>query len=210
MNYIKVTPATYVDNNTTKVNCYYSNQLLTKINRLNKRYENSNQLDLALIKKAIYYAKKYHDNQFRQSGEPYYSHPLQVAHMVCDYIFKTEAIVVSILHDTIEDTCITKEIIEADFGSSIANQVEELTRIKNGRKITSTQTLESLFSKQQYDLLLIKLVDRLHNMQTIAFKTKDKIKKTVTETLEFFIKPALYLELKDLASELQKLCHQYS
>ena len=50
MNYIKVTPATYVDNNTTKVNCYYSNQLLTKINRLNKRYENSNQLDLALIK----------------------------------------------------------------------------------------------------------------------------------------------------------------
>ena len=162
-------------------NCYYTNKLLTKLLYL-KTYS-TNQIDFMEIFKAIFFAKKYHKNQFRQSGEPYYSHPLEVAYIVSNYLFKTEAIIVSILHDTIEDTVVTKKMLEINFGSSIANQVEYLTRIKDGRKITSEQIIESLYNQKKYDLLVIKLIDRLHNLQTIHIKTTNKIKETVIETL---------------------------
>ena len=185
--------------------CTYSNQLLTKLAYLNK-YLNI-KIDIFEIKKAIYFAKKYHGNQLRNSGELYYSHPLKVACIVSDYLPRTNAVVVSILHDTIEDTLLTKELIAANFGATIANQIEDLTRNKSDRKITSAQIIELLCNQQKHDVLLIKLVDRLHNIQTLRFKTKEQIKKTAIETLEFFIKPALHLGIRNIALELQKLCN---
>jgi len=81
--------------------CCYSERLLTKLSLINET--SKYKIDLLEIKKAIYYAKKYHGTQKRQSGELYYSHPIEVAFNVADHCFKTDILVTSILHDTIED-----------------------------------------------------------------------------------------------------------
>jgi (p)ppGpp synthase/HD superfamily hydrolase len=95
--------------------CPYSTRLLDKLLVLNEQAK----FELTAIKKAIYYAKIYHGK--RQSGEPYYSHPLEVAYLIADYLFRTDIIITSILHDTLEDTTLTFEMIEHSFGIVIAN-----------------------------------------------------------------------------------------
>ena len=113
--------------------CKYSIKLLEKLKSLNTQ----NVLDFELINKAIYWAKKYHDGQFRKSGEPFYSHPLEVAYMLSDYNLKTDVITASILHDIIEDTEVTVEMIEGTFGQRIAEMVDMLTRDRpDGTKLT--------------------------------------------------------------------------
>lgn len=141
--------------------CCYSERLINKLLILNERAKD--KIDIGVVKKAIYFAKKYHGSQMRQSGEPYYSHPIEVAYMISDYLFRTDIIVTSILHDTIEDTELTKEKIAEEFGVKVANQVQDLTRIKcEGVKISSAKTVELLYKEKKYDVLLIKLFDRLH------------------------------------------------
>ena len=95
------------------------------------------------VKKGIYYAKKYHGSQMRQSGEPYYSHPIEVAYMLAQYtaleiprLFRTDMIVTALLHDTIGDIQLTKKMIAYIFGSQVASQVEELTRVNPHGKIS--------------------------------------------------------------------------
>jgi len=186
--------------------CYYSDRLLTKLSLINKT--KGSKLNLQEIKKAIYYAKKYHGAQTRQSGEPYYSHPLEVAYIAADYVTDTNIIITSILHDTIEDTALTKEMINLIFGSTIANQVENLTRIKEGKKISSAKMLESLWFQKKLEALFIKQIDRLHNMRTISFKSPPKIKEITLETVEVYIIIAIYLGLTDVEQELKQLCLQ--
>ena len=86
--------------------CYYSDRLIEKL----KSLDTKNVLDYKLINKAIYWAKKYHGEQKRKSGEPYYTHPLEVAYMISEHKLKTNVIVASILHDIIEDTEVTAGI----------------------------------------------------------------------------------------------------
>ncbi len=184
--------------------CYYSDRLIDKLLLLNEKADN--KIDISQVKKAIYYARKYHGNQKRQSGELYYSHPLEVAYMVSDYLFRTDIIVTSILHDTIEDTALTKELIESIFGSLIANQVEDLTRVKVDYKISSAELVELLWQQKKYELLFIKQFDRLHNMLTIGAKSPEKIKKITKETLETFVMLAAYLETHGIEKKLIQIC----
>lgn len=185
--------------------CIYSDRLLDKL--LFLMQETGKKVDIVEIKKAIFYARKYHGNQKRQSGEPYYSHPLEVAYMISSYLLRTDIIVTSILHDTLEDTELTFEMIETIFGKIVANQVMDLTRIKeDGEKISSAVMVESLWIQKKYDLLLIKQFDRLHNMQTIGAKSPEKIKKIVVETLNSFLILATYLGIKEPEEELRQLC----
>ncbi len=189
--------------------CKYSDRLLDKLALINEN--SSDKIDILEVKKAIYYARKYHGNQKRQSGEPYYSHPLEVAYMISDYLFRTDIIVTSILHDTIEDTELTFEMIESIFGKLVASQVEDLTRIKeNNRKISSAEVVESLWLQKKYDVLLIKQFDRLHNMQTIGVKSPDKIKKITKETIGTFIVLAAYLGIRNIEEELLSSCKTFS
>ncbi len=92
--------------------CQYSIRLIDKL----KSLDTKNVLDFGLINKAIYWAKKYHGDQKRKSGEPYYSHPLEVAYMVSDYKLNTGVIVTSVLHNIVEDTEVTTEMILDTFG----------------------------------------------------------------------------------------------
>ena len=122
--------------------CEYSDRLMNKLYQMNQ--EVNRPIDLEEVRKGIYYAKKYHGSQMRQSGEPYYSHPLEVAYMVAEYTaskipsyFRTDIIVTSILHDTLEDTKLTEKMIAYIFGDKVASQVEALTRVKPHGKISS-------------------------------------------------------------------------
>jgi len=197
----------YINNWHTKFeSCQYSDKLLGKITLLNTA--TNNPVDIQEVKKAIYYARKYHGSQMRQSGEPYYSHPIEVAFMVADYLLKTEAIVTSILHDTIEDTELTYGMIKDIFGELVANQVMDLTRIKeDGRKISSAELVGSLWLQKKYETLFIKQFDRLDNIRTVGVKTPEKIQKIVNETIQTFIVLAVYLEMPTVKQELVRLCY---
>lgn len=186
--------------------CCYSERLINKLLILNERAKD--KIDMGMVKKAIYFAKKYHGDQKRQSGEPYYSHPIEVAYMISDYLFRTDIIVTSILHDTIEDTALTKEMLVELFGEIIASQVEDLTRIKEDVKITSAEMMEKLYKEKKKDVLLIKLFDRFHNIQTIGAKSPEKIKKTIKETLISFFLFAQYCGILELEHEIRKLSIQ--
>lgn len=186
--------------------CCYSEKLVNKLLRLNEKAKN--KIDIIEVKRAIYFAKKYHGDQKRQSGEPYYSHPLEVAYMVADYLLRTDIIITAILHDTIEDTALTQERITMIFGEQVADQVMDLTRIKADCKISSAEMVEILYQEKKYDVLLVKLFDRLHNMQTISTKSPEKIQKIIAETLEKFIIITTYLEIPLIQNNLVKLCYQ--
>ncbi len=188
--------------------CYYSDRLLGKLSELNS--STSTQVDITAVKKAIYYAKKYHGSQLRQIGEPYYSHPLEVAYMVADYLFRTDIIVTAILHDTIEDTELTQDKIAVLFGELIAGQVEDLTRDKAYGKISAGEMIELLFKQKKYEVALIKIFDRIHNLQTVGVKSPEKIKKIITETLKDFLVLAAFLGITAVEKRITQLCEQYS
>ena len=192
--------------------CKYSNRLLDKLLLLNEDKSKEDKINISKIQKAIYYAKKYHGDQKRQSREPYYSHPFEVAYMISDYLFRTDIIVTSILHDTIEDTELTFEMIRKLFGEVIAHQVMDLTRITggDGRKISSAEMVGFLFEQKKYDLLLIKQFDRLHNMQSIGAKSPEKIKKITEETIGTFTVLAAFLGIRSIEEELIQSCTTFT
>jgi (p)ppGpp synthase/HD superfamily hydrolase len=184
--------------------CYYSDRLLNKLLKLNN--DASKPVDITEIKKAIYYAKKYHGTQKRLSGEDFYSHPIEVAYMVSEYLFATDAIVTSILHDTIEDTKLTKKQIATIFGELIASQVEDLTRVTVAGKITSTEMIKNLWRQKNYDMLTIKICDRWHNLLTIDAKPQEKRRELLLETLKEFIVLAISLGMRKAELDLSRLC----
>ncbi len=193
------------------INCHYTDRLLNKLSELNQQV--TQPVDIDEIRKGIYYARKYHGSQMRQSGDPYYSHPIEVAYMVAEYTaqempqyFRTDMIVTSLLHDTIEDTTLTEDMIAQVFGKQIAGQVADLTRVKQHGKISAAKTIEQLWLKKKHDILLIKLFDRIHNMQTIGAKSSEKARKTIVETLSRFITLSMYYNTPTIEQNFVELC----
>lgn len=186
--------------------CKYSIRLIAKL----KSLDTKNVLDFNLINKAIYFAKKYHEGQLRKSGEPFYSHPLEVAYMVSDYNLKTDVIASSILHDIIEDTEVTAKMIHNAFGQRIAEMVDRLTRDRpDGTKLTVEEIINSTYKNGDKEVLLIKLIDRLHNIQTIESMSTQKIEKIIAETLTNFIAGSMYLGLLEIEQQLTESCMYY-
>ena len=190
--------------------CTYSNALLNKLSLINE--QTKDKINFLEIKKAIYYAQKYHGTQTRQSGEPYYMHPLMVAEMVAPHCFKTDILVVSILHDTLEDTVLTKDMLEYIFDANVASKVDDLTRVKSDRKISAVEIMRLLWIQEKYELLLIKWFDRLHNIQTVGAKSLGKKFKIIKETLEKFMSLGMYLgsNIPNLNTDIMmvNLCYQ--
>lgn len=185
--------------------CQYSIRLIDRL----KLLDTKNALDFDLINKAIYWAKKYHGEQKRKSGEPYYSHPLEVAYIFAENIsvedkryYTTDLIITAILHDTIEDTLLTKDMIEQGFNQSVANNVEDLTRIKIDKKFTAGETLEVIYPQNKKGILYIKIFDRFHNLRTIEFVSETKRNKIIDETIKYFVPLCAFLGLNDIKKEL--------
>ena len=159
--------------------CKYSIRLLEKLESL----DILQQLDFNTINKAIYWARKYHNGQFRKSGEPFYSHPLEVAYIISDYLPQTNIIVASILHDIVEDTYVTTGMILDEFGWRIAEIVDRLTRDRpEGTKLSVAEILNNAYEINDTEVLLIKIIDRLHNIDTIGCKSRKKQIETCLET----------------------------
>ncbi|WP_341756066.1 MULTISPECIES: HD domain-containing protein [unclassified Candidatus Tisiphia] len=200
-------------NNSIYQSCEYAERLINELILLNTKVKQP--IDIDVVKKGIYYAKKYHGSQMRQSGEPYYSHPIEVAYMVAQYTalripkyFRTDMIVTALLHDTIEDTQLTEKMIFYVFGDQVASQVQDLTRVKPHGKISSAETLNILFQQKKYDVALIKIFDRIHNLETLGAKSPEKIKKVIQETMEEFIIVSMYLRIPIITQKLVALCYQ--
>ncbi len=183
--------------------CSYSIRLIDKL----KSLDTQNLLDFNLINKAISWARRYHGDQKRKSGEPYYSHPLEVAYMISEYKLKTDVIAASILHDIVEDTEVTERMIQGIFGQRIAEMVDRLTRDRpDGTKLTVGQVLNNAYQLKDKEVLIIKLFDRLHNIQTIGSMNIEKMEKITNETLINFVLLSEYLELTSTGKKVQELC----
>jgi len=182
--------------------CQYSIRLIDRL----KSLDTENALDFDLINKAIYWAKKYHGEQKRKSGEPYYSHPLEVAYMISEYKLKTDVIVASVLHDIIEDTEVTAGMILDNFSWRIAEMVDRLTRDRpDGSKLSVEEIINNAYKQKDTEVLLVKLVDRLHNIETIEFKEQEKREKICQETIKYMLLPCFYINNKSLADILHDM-----
>ncbi|WP_341789930.1 HD domain-containing protein [Rickettsia endosymbiont of Polydrusus tereticollis] len=190
--------------------CGYAAKLLDKITSLNKLVQYP--IDLKEIKKGIYYAQKYHGTQMRQSGDPYYSHPVEVAYLLAEFtalevpkLFIPSMINAALLHDTVEDTPLTENDIAVIFDRNIANHVEGLTRVKPSGKVSVEDSLNLLIQQKRYDTALIKIFDRVHNLQTIEVKSYEKIQKIIDETLKIFLVLVVYLKLPTIEKEFSRI-----
>ena len=174
-----------------------------------------NKDDLATIEKAYHYAEELHRGQLRQSGEPYISHPLNVAYILSEMHADTDTICAGLLHDTLEDTNITKEAIAEDFNKEVANLVDGVTKIsklnfssKQDQNMANTRKIITGIT-EDVRIIIIKLADRLHNMRTLSFKSEFKQKENALETMEIFVPLAYYIGAYRIKSELEDLSLRY-
>ena len=183
--------------------CQYSTKLLEKL----KSLDTKEVLDFDLINEAIYWAKKYHGDQKRKSGEAYYTHPLEVAYMISDYKLKTDVIVASILHDIVEDTEVTAGMILDGFGWRISEMVDRLTRDRpDGSKLSVEQVLNNAYQLKDEEVLMIKMIDRIHNLETAQFLSEEKKTKIKKFTLIDFLTLALDIEYYKFFDMMLSLC----
>jgi guanosine-3',5'-bis(diphosphate) 3'-pyrophosphohydrolase len=203
------------ENKYTLEHCIYSDSLLNKLEKLNNnnqiQYKNE-QVNIDFIKKGISFAKYYHGQQMRKSGEPYYSHPIIVAGMVADHIFKNDAIIGALLHDTLEDTTLTLSEIESEFNPRIAEMVDRLTRKidpATGKKMSAGECLVKLINIDDKESVLIKMIDRIHNVMTIDSMSKEKQEKIIQETIHEFFVLAMQNKNSDIELILEKIILSY-
>lgn len=175
-----------------------------------KRY--SPNADEDLLNRAYVYAMKAHGLQKRASGDPYFSHPLEVAAILTDLRVDDQTIAAAILHDTIEDTGTTRNDIASRFGENIASLVDGLTKIKKldlvSKKAAQAENLRKLLLAVAADarVLLVKLADRLHNMRTLHFVPPEKRARIAEETLEIYAPLAGRIGMQDMREELEDIC----
>ena len=167
------------------------------------------------VTKAYELAKYLHEGQRRESGEEYITHPLNVAYILADMHADEDTLCAGLLHDTLEDTNLTKEDIIENFNRTVANLVDGVTKISkmnfstkedennaNTRKIITSIT-------DDVRIIIIKLADRLHNMRTLEYKKPNKQKENALETIEIFVPLAYYIGAYRIKSELEDLSFKY-
>ena len=168
--------------------------------------------DIEKIRNAITFSKKAHSKQFRDSGEPYINHPLEVANLLTEIKLDSSSIASGLLHDTVEDTRTTINQIESEFGEEVSRLVEGLTKInkftllKNNLKLGENYRKLLLATTKDLRVILIKLADRLHNMRTIDhLKDSEKVLRISYETLEIYAPLAERLGIKEWQDQLEDL-----
>src|SRR6516162_16510 len=167
--------------------------------------------DENLLNRAYVYAMKAHGEQRRASGDPYFSHPLEVAAILTDHKLDDATIVAALLHDTIEDTETTRAEIDQLFGKDIGHLVEGLTKLKKldlvSREAKQAENLRKLLLAIAEDVrvLLVKLADRLHNMRTIEHMPPEARRRVAEETIDIYAPLAARMGMYELREELESL-----
>ena len=186
-------------------------ELIKKIQTYNKN------ADFKKIKKSWKVAKKSHCKQRRLSGEKYIAHPLSVAETLAHWRLDTTSIIAGILHDTIEDTSLTREDIVRDFEEEVALLVDGVTkvtslRLRGSHEEEAVETLRKMILVMAQDLrvVLVKLADRLHNMETLDALPVESQKRNALETLQIYAPLAERLGIGEIKGRLEDLSFPYA
>lgn len=173
------------------------------------------EVNEALLNRAYVYSMQAHGNQKRASGDPYFSHPLEVAAILADLRLDDATIVAALLHDTIEDTTTTREEIDRLFGREIGELVEGLTKIAKLDLVTKKAEQAENFRKllvaitSDIRVLLVKLADRLHNMRTLEHVKPEQRRRIAEETMEIYAPLAGRMGMQSLREELEDLSFRW-
>ncbi len=184
-------------------------ELVEKVQSYNPRS------DEGLLNRAYVYAMKAHGNQTRASGDPYISHPLEVASILSDYELDDATIATALLHDVIEDTEATKAEIVNTFGEEIGKLVDGLTKLDKlnlvSKRAEQAENFRKLLVAISSDIrvLLVKLADRLHNMRTLEHMRPDKRQRIAQETLDIYAPLAGRMGIQDMKDELEELAFRW-
>ena len=172
--------------------------------------------DISMIEKAYRVASEAHEGQKRKSGEPYIIHPLCVAIILADLELDKETIVAGLLHDAVEDTWMTYEEVEKEFGSEVALLVDGVTKLGqlsySADKVeVQAENLRKMFLAMAKDIrvILIKLADRLHNMRTLQYMRPEKQQEKARETMDIYAPIAMRLGISKIKVELDDLSLKY-
>lgn len=180
-------------------------QLAEAIEKSNKSY------DLPRIEAAYELAKKAHEGQVRSSGDPYISHPIAVAVILVGLGMDSDTIIGALLHDVVEDTSVTLENIEKQFGADVAELVDGVTKLANipysSRAEQQAENVRKMLLAMAKDVrvVIIKLADRLHNMRTLDFRIPEKQRVKSLETMEIYAPLAHRLGIRSVKEELEDL-----
>ncbi|MCK0533104.1 MULTISPECIES: RelA/SpoT family protein [Sphingomonadales] len=175
-----------------------------------KRYDPD--ADEAMINRAYVFSVQKHGSQKRASGDPYFSHPIEVAGILTDFSLDDQTIVTALLHDTIEDTLVTYDEIESAFGKDVARMVDGVTKLSKIEAMSenerAAENLRKFLLAMSDDIrvLLVKLADRLHNMRTLHFiKNEQKRRRIARETMDIYAPLAERIGMYDFMREMQLL-----
>ncbi len=180
-------------------------QLLSKIKKYNPR------ADLKAIEKAYKTAQEYHGDQYRKSGEGYIRHPLEVASILADLQIDSITVTAALLHDVVEDTDFKLEEVEQKFGKEVSDLIDGVTKLSHikfkSKEEQQAESLRKMLIAMAKDIrvILIKLADRLHNMQTISHLPKEKQARIAAETFEIYAPLAQRLGISQLKWQLEDL-----
>ncbi len=179
-----------------------------------KKYHPSD--DMGVIKKAYDFAQKAHEGQTRMSGEPYFTHPCEVAMILAGIMMDPDTIAAGLLHDVIEDVeNVSRDTIEAEFGPDIAMMVDGVTKLNHvdffSKEQQKAESIRKMFvaMAKEIRVVLIKLADRLHNMRTLDTQRPERRKAIARETLDIYAPLAHRLGVYAIKSELEDLCLKY-
>lgn len=190
-------------------------ELYARLNEKIKHYHPSAN-DLQMIEKAYKFAKASHGEQRRKSGEPYIIHPLHTAIILADLELDKESIMAGLLHDVMEDTSVTREIMIKEFGEEVTDLVDGVTKLTKldydvDKVEKQAENLRKMFLAMAKDIrvILIKLADRLHNMRTLMYMKPEKQKEKSKETMDIYAPIADRLGISKIKIELDDLALRY-
>ncbi|MHB1726303.1 MAG: HD domain-containing protein, partial [Acidimicrobiales bacterium] len=167
--------------------------------------------DTDLITRAAEVAAAAHAGQLRRSGEPYITHPIAVAGVVADLGLDAQTVAAALLHDAVEDTGVTVELVEAEFGPTVALIVDGVTKLDrlqfDSKEAQQAATVRKMLVAMANDwrVLIIKLADRLHNMRTLSVMPEWKQRRTAQETLDIYAPLAHRLGIQEIKWQLEDL-----
>ena len=176
---------------------------------------NQQQTDIDLVRRAYVFSAQQHKDQLRRSGEPYLTHPLEVAYILAEMHLDAVAVAVGLLHDVIEDTLTTMEKLDEKFGPEVARIVEGVTKISKIPFTSFEEKQAENFRKllmamvDDVRVILVKLADRLHNMRTLDHLEREKQVRIATETMEIYVPIAHRLGMGRTKQELEDLSFRY-
>lgn len=172
--------------------------------------------DLTLIEKAFHFAQQAHEGQVRRSGEPYFTHPQEVASVLVEIMLDAETIAAGLLHDTLEDNDrVTVELLQKEFGAEVADLVDGVTKLGrlnfSDREEQQAESLRKMILAMGRDIrvVLIKLADRLHNMRTLSYQPLDRQVAIARETLDIYAPIAHRLGVYTIKQEIEDLALRY-